>query len=241
MVLCFSGATVTHATPVVGNFGATGGALSLTGTPINPSIDFFTLPGFVPSPGTTGNFLVGPATTGSFGGRLGEMAIIKDLATTLAGPLPITNFIVLPNAPGIVFHLTSLDPGVFSPGNCASAPAAGQGCTLPGSAFSFLNTSANTSTASFNVRGTANFSATPGDISNFSGVFTMQFSDMSYQALFAALASGATVATTFSASFTVTPQQTLQETPEPATLLLLGTGLVVTTATARRRHNRRRE
>jgi hypothetical protein len=231
---CFVGVTGAQATPVFGNFSASGGALGLTST----TMDFLTLPGFIPGP-APGNFVVSPSVTGSFVGRVGETATIKDIPSPMGGPISILNFIVMPNAPAITFHLTFIDFGLFTAANCGSAPAAGQVCTPPGSAFNFMNTSVNSSTLSFNVRGLTNFLATPADISQFSGVFTTQFSDMSYQAVLATLAAGGSVTSSWSASFTVVGGPA-QPTPEPTTLALLGTSLVGGAAYVRKWRKRSR-
>lgn len=179
-------------------------------------IDF--TPPVNPAGNGSGTFNILPGSTDSFAPLVGTQASVRDLNRNVVGvgtPTSYANFVTFAAQPGWSITLTTLLPGVFSSAACTAAPAAGQNCTpaVPGgSPFNLTNTTPTASTVSFTFLGTAVDSATPNLVSTVQGVFTSQFSNMSYQAVLAQLAGGGSVSNSDSASITVTA------IPEPGTL-----------------------
>jgi hypothetical protein len=154
---------------------------------------------------------VGSVPSGSFG-------VIQDL-TNSPGQQPVDTPFVLPNfltIGGLNFTLTFIPSGTSGSAACGAPEAAGQQCTPPGSPFNLSNTTANTSTASFNVRGTV--SDATGPASDFVGIFSTQFTPLktptggSYQDILAELGTAGFVDASYSASFSFTA------VPEPGTI-----------------------
>ena len=78
-----------------------------------------------------------------------------------------------PEDPPRVADLTSLDAGTFKEAKCDAKPKAGQNCTPPGTAFNFLNTTANSSPVTITVR--ENFHNFSPDLTPNTEVITFQF------------------------------------------------------------------
>jgi hypothetical protein len=160
--------------------------------------------------------------TGSFAGLNNTAGSILDIPT-MSGPLP--GFITFAAAPNIRLDLTSVDPGTFTSTDCGLPAAPGQTCT-PGppfpqpNPFNLSNSTATLSTAAITFHGTAVNTIT-GETSSFVGVFSSQFT-VPYQTLLAEVSRGASISTSYSASITATPTGV----PEPATMILLGSGLI---------------
>lgn len=139
-------------------------------------------------------------------------------STTLgSGANNVPNFVTIS---GFTFSQTNVSAGVFSSAVCAAAAAAGQTCSPSGTGLDLRNTQ-NGMTLSFQTSGTL---TGPGIVTtdDYTGVFTTQFTT-TYQQFLATLASGGTVTTSWSATFTAAPATTA---PEPNTFALLGTGLL---------------
>jgi hypothetical protein len=171
----------------------------------------------------SGTFAVSnTGNSGSFAGLSNTAGTILDIAT-MSGPL--TGFLTFASAPNIRLDLTSVDPGSFTSTDCFAAPAAGQTCT-PGAPFpqpnpfNLSNGSASLSVASITFHGTA-VNTTTGETSSFIGVFSSQFT-VPYQTLLSDIAAGGSISTSYSASITATSTTV----PEPATMILLGSGLI---------------
>lgn len=137
------------------------------------------------------------------------------------GAFNIADFITIQN---YSFSLLNVANGSFGPAGCAVAvAAAGQVCSPPGTPFNFTNEDdgnggINTA-ASFSVSGIV---STPQQQAyNYRGIFTAQFAGMSYQELAAQIDAGNTVPVSY--SLTVQANSTV---PEPATLALMGSGLL---------------
>lgn len=181
-----------------------------------------------------GDFRVGLSNTGDFAAAPAlSVGTEQDLdaAVTPVGPVSIPGYLTLAALPNVVFDLTFIYPGNFSPAACAAIPASGQTCTPPFpppvSPFNLTNTQTG-STASFSVAGIVTNTLT-GELSNFTGVYTTQF-NVPFQALLGVVSGGGVVPATYSATFVVTP------IPEPSTALLLGlgTGLLGVSSLVRR-------
>jgi len=149
--------------------------------------------------------------------------------TVGTGAFSVPNFIQIA---GYTFSLSNVAAGSFSPAGCAiPVAAAGQTCSPPGTPFNLANLDngaggLNTS-AAFNVGGTV----THGTASNpYTGIFTAQFANTSYQDLSAQIDAGGTIPVSYSLTI-----QAASTVPEPATIGLMASGLAALVVVARRR------
>jgi hypothetical protein len=227
------------ASPIFGTFNF-GGSLTATATTITWSSDT--------TPSAANVAVVGGTPTGSFAGHLvsGTQIGIQNLnsatepanSTTFAPPLPFISFAASTGLPALminrVFH------GINGSAGCTASPAAvGQMCTVagpPSSPFNFVNNNGGlnggpAATATFAMSGVS-----ADGSSVWSANFTAQF-NVSFQAVFANLASAHSVSNTFSATLIAAPAGV----PEPGSMVLMGfgLGLVVLSAGLRRRFSRR--
>lgn len=223
------------AAPIVGSFNGTGWAtVSFTNLNFCPN-------GQEPNGANAGNACgsgVGNVDlgggSGAFLGVNGDLHTIDSLNSGIA-PVGVNvnipgwlEFNPAQGAPPISLTLIQVQPGTFSAAQCAAAPAAGQTCTPPGSAFNLSNQSATSSIASFQVIGNA-VNGQAGDTQPFVAVFSSQF-NVPYQALLAALATNNNTGT-YSSSYSVS----VTAVPEPMTLSLVGVALIGLGLTQRRR------
>lgn len=125
---------------------------------------------------------------------------------------------------GFTFDLNEVGAGAFSSAQCDAPVAAGQTCSPAGTAFNLVNLTTNQSSASFRVRGRVREGDGPAIA--YRGVFTAQF-NTNFQNVIEDATSNGGIATSFSASLTTVP--------EPATVTLMGAGLLALAGVAARR------
>jgi hypothetical protein len=171
--------------------------------------------------------------TGDFVGLTGG-TIMNLVGPSMVGPVSIPDFATFNVAAGTIhFDLTSIEPGVGTVAGCSSA-AIGSVCTPPNSPFTLVQTGANSVSISLTLDGNSWInSSTPSSATT--GAFTTQ--DVAIgkiPAILATIVAGGNVHDSYSASFVATaaPPPTV---PEPATLLLMGVGLLGAGLVARRK------
>jgi hypothetical protein len=198
---------------------ATSGSLSLS----SAGIDFS--PTAQIGATTPGRFQVANSSSGSFSPLSLTQGVLSNLlyaAAPLDTAVSIPNFLSFLAEPTLSAELTLLSSGIYSSAQCGQALAIGQTCTVGTLPFMFANLNGG-SVASFDIGGSFHSGV---DVAAFLGLFSFQFAGLSYQQVLAQIFAGQSVAALYSASFTSGTAGTSTGTvPEPASLLLLATGL----------------
>lgn len=148
------------------------------------------------------------------------------VGVTLAVPTLFMTFAPAPGIGDISFYMQTVFAGVGD--GCGGVPAAGQTCTPPGSAVTFLNTSGSNSSATIAMQGFARHASDApgfGAASPLQYVFTAQFNSP-FQGVLADFQAAGSLTSTYSA--TATAQ--LSPIPEPSSLVgsivLIGLGVL---------------
>lgn len=225
------------ATPVAGTLNLSG-AITFDATFENfcaPPGPCAAAPGNWTVPGGTGTGDLGiPYANDPNGGLITNLTAVNAPVGTL---LPGNGLLLLTFAPSgalptpdIQFYLTELFAGVGGTANCTAAPAPGQICAPSGTALTFINDPGGTSTLTITAVGLAERIST-SEFDPLSIILTSQFSTP-YQTVLSAIAADGSVTDNYSATFVATP---VSPTPEPTSLTLMLTGVVVLFLVMRKR------
>jgi hypothetical protein len=170
-----------------------------------------------------GDFSVLEATAGT-------IHDLNSASNPVGSAFSLHNFLTSVARPTWDFELTFIQQGAGTAAGCTTN--VGDICTpFVGSPFTITNLVGGGSSVALTLLGLVTDGVGPA--TNFVGTFTTQFADLNAAEIIALLGSQGFVQSSHSASFTVTAGP--EVIPEPASLLLLGTGLLGTSASLLRR------
>jgi hypothetical protein len=170
--------------------------------------------------------------TGSFTGLSG--GTIQDLTgPPVTGAHPVTDFMTFTTAAGTVhFDLQTIEPGVGSAAACTS-DAPGSQCTPPMSPFTLTQTSADSVSISLVLQGIAYTGTSATGSSMAEPIFTTQVVPGTITGILAQVGTDGGITESYSATLSTTTAPTT--VPEPASLLLMGFGLLGAALIGRRK------